>query len=110
MQFLNQQLKNTTYSIIQSITKVHWSPIFLVVIQIMPQYMTTVLAVLKNNTIHYSFSSDSLLNFIGGLAKKYSYICLCTRYDSEDCFVGGCVEVVCCSYIFRAMEHDENQL
>lgn len=32
MQFSNQQLKNTTYSIIQLIMKVHWSPIFLVVL------------------------------------------------------------------------------
>jgi hypothetical protein len=76
----------------------------------MPQYMTNVLAALKNNTIHCSICSDSVLYLIGGLAKKYSYVCLCARYDSEDCFIDDCIEVVCCSYIFRVLEHDENQL
>jgi hypothetical protein len=79
-------------------------------IQRMSPYMTNALAEFKNNTIHCSFCSDSLLDFIGRLAKKYSYICLCARYDSEDCFIDECVEVVCCTYIFRVMEHDENKL
>jgi hypothetical protein len=77
----------------------------------MPPYMSNVLAVSKNNTIQCSFCSESLLCFIGGMAMRDSYICLCARHDSlEDRFIDECMGVVCCSYIFHVMEHDKNKL
>lgn len=68
------------------------------IIKRMPPYMSNVLAVSKNNTIQCSFCSESLLCFIGGMAMRDSYICLCARHDSlEDRFIDECMGVVCCS-------------
>jgi hypothetical protein len=47
------------------------------------------------------------MNWIG---KDYCYIHLCVRYDSEESFIDEYIEVVCCSYIYRVIEHGENRL
>ncbi len=41
--------------------------------------------------------------------KDNSYSHLRTLYDSEKSFIDECIEVVCCGYIYRIMEHGENR-
>jgi hypothetical protein len=75
----------------------------------MPPYISNVLAALKNKSIHCSFCADTLLNYIGRLAKDNCYSHLCALYDSEEFFIHECIEVVCCGCIYRIMEHGENR-
>jgi hypothetical protein len=79
------------------------------IIERMPPYMSNVLAALKNKSILCSFCADTLLNYIGRLANDNCYSHLSALYVSEESFIDECIEVVCCGYIYRIMEHCENR-
>jgi hypothetical protein len=88
--------------------EISWESHFpLSVIQTMPPCMNNALAALNSNSIHCSFCADTLLDFIGGLAKDNCSISNYRRHDSEESFISECIEVVCCMLI---MEHGENPL
>jgi hypothetical protein len=70
-------------------------------IERIPPYMNTVITALHKNTIHCSFCSDSLYDYIGKILRDNSYPSLLAQKFSES-FEDQCIEVVRCSYILEA--------
>jgi hypothetical protein len=63
-----------------------------------PPYMNTVITALHKNTIHCSFCTDSLYDYIGKILRDYSYQSLLAKHFTES-FEDWCIEVVQCCYI-----------
>jgi len=76
----------------------------------MPTYMNPVLVALKNKSILCSFYADTLWKFIGGIARTVCYDGFCQRHNSEESFIDKCIEIVCCGYISKFVDHGKKAL
>jgi len=76
----------------------------------LPVYMFSVLAALKSNSIICSFCADALLSYIARLARTVRSDLFCQLHSSEEAFIDQCIEIVCCEYISRFVQHGKKRL
>jgi len=67
--------------------------------------MFSVLAALKSNSIICSFCAYIFLSYIARLARTVRS----DLHSSEEAFIDQCIEIVCCMYISRFVQHGKKR-